>query len=153
MLAKYAQFPWEVPFYAAETRAYGWVHGRGIGPEFLGHLTEAGSVTGFLMEYIDGARTAGPGDLAACQRSLAKLHSLGIRHGDINKHKFLAQDGEAVLVDFETAERTGDGGSWRRSIGGWKRRLRTLLRGAGWGFPWLASSVLADEVEARSEGQ
>lgn len=108
VLAKFAQFPWEMPYYTAETAAYEWIHSAGIGPAFLGHITEAGRVTGFLMEHIDNAKTAGPEDLAACQRSLKKLHALGILHGDINKHNFLVRGGEVVLVDFETAERTED---------------------------------------------
>lgn len=105
VLVKFAEFPWQIPFFEAETAAYQWVDGKGVGPRFLGHLTEAGRVMGFVMECIDGARTAGPEDLAACQSTLARLHALGIKHGDINKHNFLVKDGNAVLVDFETAQR------------------------------------------------
>ncbi|RBR20694.1 uncharacterized protein FIESC28_05211 [Fusarium coffeatum] len=109
VLAKFAQFPWEIPYFAAETTSYEWIHGRGIGPEFLGHIHENGRVIGFLVEEVRGARTAEPEDLAACQHSLRKLHDLGILHGDINKHNFLiGADGEAVLVDFETAHKCSD---------------------------------------------
>ncbi|KAK0753435.1 hypothetical protein B0T18DRAFT_452276 [Schizothecium vesticola] len=73
-------------------------------PRFLGHLTEEGRVIGFVLEYISNAGAAGPGDLAACQSVLQKLHSLGVKHGDINKHNFLVRDdGRVVLLDFETA--------------------------------------------------
>lgn len=41
-----------------------------------------------MLEYIGNARAAGPGDLAACQGVLKKLHALGVKHGDINKHNF-----------------------------------------------------------------
>ncbi|KAH7140833.1 hypothetical protein EDB81DRAFT_654756 [Dactylonectria macrodidyma] len=109
MLAKFAQFPWEIPYFAAETTSYEWIHGRGVGPEFLGHIHEDGRVIGFLLEEIPGARTAEPGDLAACQRSLERLHALQIQHCDINKHNFLIRaDNEAVLIDFETAQKCAD---------------------------------------------
>ncbi|KAF4502884.1 alpha-galactosidase a precursor [Fusarium agapanthi] len=109
VLAKFAQFPWEIPYFAAETTSYEWIHGQGIGPEFLGHIHENGRVIGFLLEEIHNARTAEPEDLATCQRSLQKLHDLGIVHGDINKHNFLIrQDGDAVLIDFETAYKCTD---------------------------------------------
>ncbi|KAI1109136.1 hypothetical protein F5Y14DRAFT_43272 [Nemania sp. NC0429] len=107
LIVKFAVFPWQMPYYVAETAAYEWIEGTGVGPQFLGHLTEAGRVIGFILENIGGARTAGPEDLKACQAALARLHSLGIKHGDINKHNFLVRDGggEAVLIDFETARR------------------------------------------------
>lgn len=105
VLVKFAEFPWQIPFFESETTAYEWIDGQGVGPKFLGHLTEDGRVFGLVMEYIDDARPADIGDLATCQGVLAKLHSLGIKHGDINKYNFLVRDGEAVLIDFETAQR------------------------------------------------
>lgn len=60
----------------------------------------------------------------ACQRSLKKLHSLGILHGDINKYNFLVRDGGVVIVDFETASRTGDEGELEKEY----QRLEALLR-------------------------
>ncbi len=83
--------------------AYCYIENQGIGPRFLGHVTEAGRVIGFLMEYVAG-RAAEVEDLEWCQSVLARLHGLGLKHGDINKHNFLirAGTGEAVLVDFET---------------------------------------------------
>lgn len=55
------------------------------------------------MEYIDGARFADIGDLAACQEILSRLHSLGIKHGDVNKYNYLIRGGKAMLVDFEAS--------------------------------------------------
>ncbi len=106
VVAKCAEFPWQMPYYEAETAAYAWIQGAGIGPQFLGHVTEAGRIIGFVIEYVAGARAAGPGDLPACQRTLAKLHALGIRHGDINRYNFLIRDTTAVLVDYESAQRS-----------------------------------------------
>ncbi len=105
VLVKFALFPWQISFLEAETTAYQWIDGSGIGPKSLGHVAEEGRVIGFVMEYIDGAR-ATPDDLGACQRALAELHALGIKHGDINRHNFVVQQGgEAVLIDFEAAGR------------------------------------------------
>lgn len=71
-------------------------------------LTEAkdGRVIGFAVEWLQGARVAGPGDIESCKKTLARLHQLGIKSGDVNKHNFLVRDGhDVVLVDFETARR------------------------------------------------
>ncbi|XXG93890.1 hypothetical protein Hte_000139 [Hypoxylon texense] len=102
-VVKFAPFPWQILYFEAETTAYEWIDGTGIGPRFLGDVTEAGRVIAFVVYHIDGARTAGPEDLEACQGILARLHSLGIGHGDINKHNFLVRNGEALLIDFEAA--------------------------------------------------
>lgn len=108
ILVKFAEFPWQTPYLEAETTAYQWIDGRGIGPRFLGHLAEAGRVIGLVLEFMDDARTADDGDLAACQYVLSGLHSLGIKHGDINRYNFLLRADHAVLVDFESATKCGD---------------------------------------------
>lgn len=109
MIAKFARFPWEVQFLEAETRAYEWLqHEEGIGPRFLGHLSEEGRVIGFLIEFIPGCRHADVEDLALCQAALSRLHRLGIKHGDINKHNFLIRDGKPTLIDFEGAVQCDD---------------------------------------------
>ncbi|CAN8104823.1 unnamed protein product [Discula destructiva] len=100
---KLAVFPWQIPYLEAETRAYNWIHGEGIVPRFLGHITEGPRVIGFLTEYIEGA-TATIEDLAACKTALDQLHSVGAKHGDINKHNSLVKDGKATIIDFESAE-------------------------------------------------
>jgi predicted Ser/Thr protein kinase len=109
VVAKFARFDWEIGYMENETTAYEWIDGHDIGPRFLGHLTEDGRVTGFLMEYIADARHAGPGDLEACREVLSRLHELGIRHGDTNRFNFLVRGSEATLVDFDTARRCSDG--------------------------------------------
>ncbi|KAI0548899.1 hypothetical protein F4679DRAFT_549041 [Xylaria curta] len=105
VIAKFTEFPWQTPYFEAETTAYEWVNGQGVGPEFLGHIMEAGRCIGFIVENVDGSRTAELADLSACQSALAKLHSLGIIHGDINKHNFLVRNGTATLIDFESARK------------------------------------------------
>lgn len=55
---------------------------------------------------MGGARAAGPGDLDSCKKALGRLHELGIKLGDVDKHNLLVRDGhDVVLVDFETAKR------------------------------------------------
>lgn len=105
IVAKFARFEWEVPQLEAETTAYEWIEGQQVGPAFLGHLTEEGRVIGFLMAQIANCRHATPEDFPLCHSVLSKLHKLGIKHGDINKHNFLIHDGKATLIDFDNASR------------------------------------------------
>ena len=104
VVIKFARFYWEIGYLEAETTAYQWLVGQDIGPKFLAHLTEHGRVIGFVMEHIGDSRHATPEDLEICQRSLRKLHQIGIKHGDVNKHNFLIRDGEATLLDFQSAK-------------------------------------------------
>ena len=108
VLAKFAEFPWKIPFFEAETTAYSWLDGTGVGPKFLGHITEEGRIIGFLIEYFGDARSATAQDLAVCEQALRELHELNVMHGDINKYNFLIRDGGAVLIDFERAEKCDD---------------------------------------------
>jgi hypothetical protein len=108
VLVKLAVWPWEITSMETETAAYQWISGSGVGPTFLGHVTEGkdGRVVGFVAEWVPGARAAGPGDMDGCKEALGRLHGLGIKLGDINKYNFLVRDGhEVVLADFETARR------------------------------------------------
>ncbi|KAI1758997.1 alpha-galactosidase A precursor [Hypoxylon sp. FL1150] len=105
IVAKFARFEWEVPQLEAETMAYGWIEGQHVGPAFLSHLTEEGRVIGFLTARITDYRNATPEDFPLCYLALSKMHKLGIKHGDINKHNFLIHDGEAALIDFDMASR------------------------------------------------
>lgn len=107
VVAKFARFIWEIDYYEAETQAYAWIEGHGIGPRFLGHVTEEGRVIGFLLEKVEG-RHARIEDLPACQALVSKLHGMGIVHGDLNKHNFLVTESRVVLLDFETAQRSED---------------------------------------------
>ncbi len=59
-----------------------------------------GDASASSWKMLDGARTAEPANQSACQSVLARPHSLGIIHGDINKSNSLMRDGKAVLVDF-----------------------------------------------------
>lgn len=108
IVAKFARFHWEIGYMEGETCAYQLIEGSGIGPRFLGHLTEDGRVIGFLIERIANARHAGPGELEICRRTLGRLHALGLKHGDVNRFNFLVRDEEAILIDFDTTRKCDD---------------------------------------------
>ncbi|KAJ5622342.1 alpha-galactosidase A precursor [Penicillium herquei] len=117
IVAKFARFSWEIQYLENETKAYQWISGLNIGPEFIGHLTENGRVIGFLMERIFNARHAGAQDLDTCKGVLSRLHDLGVRHGDTNRFNFLIRDSKATLIDFDTARKCGDPGLLREELG------------------------------------
>lgn len=108
IVAKFARFDWEIAQLEAETEAYQWIQGQGIGPTFLGHLTEQGRVIGFLIKHIPNGRRAEPEDHCLCYEVLTRLHALGIKHGDINRHNFLIHNGRGTVIDFDTASRPAD---------------------------------------------
>jgi tRNA A-37 threonylcarbamoyl transferase component Bud32 len=62
-------------------------------------------VIGFLLQKIPG-RHAGPTDIQVCRDVIARLHALGIHHGDLNRHNFLVQDSRAYLLYFESVRKT-----------------------------------------------
>jgi serine/threonine protein kinase len=117
IIAKFARFHGEIGYYVVETRAYSWIDGHNIGPEFSGHITEDGRVIGFLIEYIQG-RHATISDLPACKVIVRELHALGILRGDLNKHNFLIAQRAAVLVDFEAAKRSESSEAMEKEVQG-----------------------------------
>lgn len=124
VVAKFAIFPWEIPYLEAETVAYEWIEGRKIGPKFLGHLTEEDRVIGFLIERIPDRQHASPEDLSLCQQTLSRLHKLGIRHGDVNRHNFLIHHGQAILIDFDSASKCNDSKALKEEFQSLQRELK-----------------------------
>ncbi|KAG6114072.1 hypothetical protein E4U31_006533 [Claviceps sp. LM219 group G6] len=107
VLMKIANWPRELDWMETEIAVYQRICDKGVGPKFLGHVTEGpdGRVIGFISEWVGGARSAEPRDLEDCKKALARLHQLGIKHGDINKYNFLVREGhEVVLIDFEVSK-------------------------------------------------
>ncbi|KAG6298723.1 hypothetical protein E4U09_000592 [Claviceps aff. purpurea] len=106
VLMKIANWPRELDRIETEIAVYQRICDKGVGPKFLGHVTEGtdGRVIGFITEWLGGARSAEPRDLDDCKKALARLHQLGIKHGDINKYNFLVRKGhEVALIDFEVS--------------------------------------------------
>jgi serine/threonine protein kinase len=122
IIAKFARFEWEIGYYITETQVYSWINGSNIGPEFLGYLTEEGRVIGFLIEHVEG-RHATISDLPACEAVVRRLHRLHILHRDLNKHNFLISERGAVLIDFETAERSDDSEAMEAELRGLEEQL------------------------------
>ncbi|KAH7145883.1 hypothetical protein B0J13DRAFT_666474 [Dactylonectria estremocensis] len=113
---------------AAETAASEWISDSGVGPKFLGHLTEGKDkhVVGFVVEWVEGARTAGLGDMDGCRKALARLHELGIKLSDINKYNPLVRGWhDVVLVDFETAKRDCSPAELEIEMSAWKSSLES----------------------------
>ncbi|KAG6046285.1 hypothetical protein E4U39_001491 [Claviceps sp. Clav50 group G5] len=107
VLMNIANWPDELYRIETEISVYQRICDKGVGPKFLGHVTEGpdGRVIGFVAEWVGGARSAEPRDLDDCKKALARLHQLGIKHGDINKYNFLVREGhDVVLIDFEMSK-------------------------------------------------
>ncbi|KAI2631222.1 hypothetical protein GGS21DRAFT_523925 [Xylaria nigripes] len=110
---KYAIFPGDIPSIEKETTIYQGLVGFSAAPRFLGHVTEHGRVIGFLLEYIESARTASHANdftdlaLERCRQAMADLHSQGVVHNNAYPNNCLIRpSGEAVWIDFELAENT-----------------------------------------------
>ncbi|KAL7926376.1 alpha-galactosidase A precursor [Trichoderma austrokoningii] len=123
IIAKFARFPWEVPLLEAETAAYEWIEGHQIGPDFLGHLAEEGRVIGFVIARVAHCHHAAPEDLPLCRQALSKLHQIGIKHGDTNKHNFLIQEGKVTLIDFDNASRAASAEELETELHGLRDQL------------------------------
>ncbi|KAI1740765.1 hypothetical protein F4680DRAFT_447620 [Xylaria scruposa] len=94
---------WTKRFMEAETRVYQRVAGLGIAPEFLGHVTYQGVVIGFILEWIEGAKTAAKKDKSARLAAIKKLHALEITHGTAHRDNFLKVGDNILIIDFEEA--------------------------------------------------
>lgn len=125
VIFKFAPFPWQIPFLEAETRAYGWIRDINIAPKFLAHVTEGGRVVGFLLEHINGASAATLEDLDACRTALHRLHSLGIKHGDVNRNNFLVKPGVKVaIIDLEMTRKCEDKDQLENEFAGLEESFR-----------------------------
>ena len=93
---------------AHETEMYEAVEGQGIGPVFVGHVTEnRRRVIGYMVERVDG-RAAGREDVEGCCEVLGRLHRLGIGYGRFWEGCFLCTDKGIVLHGFGGAYRTSE---------------------------------------------
>lgn len=132
LVAKFACWEWEIDYMNDECAAYQWIEGHDIGPKFLGHIHEEGRVIGFLVERVaDGAgdaHHATPVDLESCSQALARLHKLGILHGDINNYNMLVTSKGVTLVDFCTARKCTDNSAFDREMQSLEVRLRSDSR-------------------------
>ncbi|KAL8646274.1 MAG: hypothetical protein Q9226_006932, partial [Calogaya cf. arnoldii] len=68
-------------------------------------------------------RHAGVQDLARCEDVVRKLHSLHILHGNLNRHNFLVDEDQVVLIDFETSACSQDEEKKAEELRGLKKEL------------------------------
>ncbi|KAH6613889.1 alpha-galactosidase A precursor [Boeremia exigua] len=122
-VVKFARFHYEIAQLEHETTAYKWINGHNIGPEFLGHVTEHGRVIGFAMSKIEEARHATPADLDICRQALRRLHTLGIKHGDTNKHNFLIHPQGVTMIDLDFAEQNATEAELNEELFGLEQQL------------------------------
>lgn len=117
VLVKKAALPEYIGSIARETEFYRLLDGLGVTPLFLGHVVEAGVVTGFIAEYVDQPQEemqhmedrerslSWSRGTEACLSALRRMHEKRIAHGDAHCGNCLVRgDGSAVIVDFELAE-------------------------------------------------
>lgn len=145
-----ASFEFEIGYIEAETVAYQLIQGYGIGPKFLGHISEEGRVIGFLLEKIADARHATPADFEACSQALSKLHNIGYLHGDANKHNFLITSDGVSMVDFESTTKSKDEAEFQKEVRTLKEQLHdTSGRG---GRVVLAGPTAQDANASQANG-
>ncbi|KAK7748220.1 hypothetical protein SLS62_008771 [Diatrype stigma] len=111
---KLAQLPRDTGALERETCVYQAIDGKGIGPKFLGNVTEAGrGVIGILTEWDEGAKALELTDRDACLEVLGKLHGCGITYRGLYQldDNFTrvgsgGADGKKKILmrNFETAE-------------------------------------------------
>ncbi|KAJ8110676.1 hypothetical protein ONZ43_g5815 [Nemania bipapillata] len=122
---KFSPFPGGISRIEAETNIYQHIQKSTVAPKFLGHVKEDGRIIGFLIEYIEGARSPEVRDrfldlaLRKCKQTLEALHQLGVMHNDARPENcLLRRDGTAVLIDFELSTIATDG-----SLDGFERQV------------------------------
>lgn len=127
VLVKRAALPEYVNSISRETEFYRLLDGLGVTPTFLGHVQEAGRITGFLAEYVEQqqqqqhsqaveqkSRDSGT---EACLAALRRMHARGIAHRDAHGGNCLVRgDGSAALVDFELAQEDSLGVEFERDL-------------------------------------
>lgn len=126
VLVKRTTVPEYIESISRETKFYRLLDGLGVTPLFLGHVTEAGVITGFLAEYVEQQqqqqtreerlrlRASGT---EACLSALRRMHGRCVAHGDAHGGNCLVRgDGSAVLVDFELAEENSSEEEFERDL-------------------------------------
>lgn len=119
-LVKRAALPAYIQSISHETNFYRLLDGLGVTPTFLGHVTEAGRITGFLAEYVEqqaSKRFDRASGTEACLSALVRMHARGIAHRDAHGGNCLVRgDGSAAVVDFELAEENSARAEFERDL-------------------------------------
>lgn len=124
VLVKRTTVPEYIESISRETEFYRLLDGLDVTPLFLGHVMEAGVITGFLAEYVEQQQQTREERLRlrasgteACLSALRRMHGRGVAHGDAHGGNCLVRgDGSAVLVDFELAQENSPGEEFERDL-------------------------------------
>jgi tRNA A-37 threonylcarbamoyl transferase component Bud32 len=104
-----------------------------------------------VVDDAGNARHVTPADLEPCSQALAKLHQLGILHGDINKYNILVTSEGVTLIDFCTARRCDDASAFDKEMQSLEARLRSDSRLGKPGGRFLDASDFEHYVPAGDE--
>lgn len=173
VLMKTFDFPMDRRHVESETRAYRILAGKGLAPEFLGHVTAEGLIIGFFLEWMDAGtggddrnrydnRLKHPGleDKELCIETVGRLHNLGIVHGDLHPGNMLLRpnrvngDPSIIFIDFETTRCTEDPSARQKDITRMIQRLQGNWELSIGDFLYLGDYASSDEedVDARTGG-
>lgn len=146
-ILKICPFRFELPYFTQEMKVYRMLAERGCNlvPRLSAYVYERSEeqIIGFTCEELHG-RVAGPDDYDDCRRSLAKLHTYGIIHGDLNKFNIMITEDGPRFFDLEKSILDTDGDVSKDDF---SRRQQEELEGLskalcdeeGWGRPWPES--------------
>lgn len=106
------------------------------------------------MEYIADAGHASSKDLPACQEKLKRLHALGIKHGDVNRHNFLIKGQEAILIDVKNAnaKQCSDPDALQSELDSLAKKLDTSGRSTSWVI-WTNGVIVENTVKSSSHSK
>ncbi|KAI0517837.1 hypothetical protein F5B22DRAFT_602675 [Xylaria bambusicola] len=95
---------WSIKSMENETRVYERTYGLNLTPPFLGHVTYNGAIIGYVLEYLEGAKTTKKEDKYARIKAVKKLHALGISHGCAHHANFLKVGKNMLMIDFQESK-------------------------------------------------
>lgn len=155
-IVKICPFKWLFRWLRREAEAYALLTQRGcrLIPRLSAYVFERSEeqIVGFVVEELQG-RWAGPDDGVACRRGLARLHSYGIVHGDVNRFNIMITSDGPRFLDLEKAVFDTDGlpsGEFARlqqeEMDGLDQALRSREI---WGRPWPSARSPAEPTYAK----
>lgn len=103
LVVKFAEFPWQIPYFEAETTAYERLDSHGIGPKFIAHLTEAERVFGFVTSTLTTKGLLTP----ETWRPVKKV-SLSYTLYVLSMATLTNIEEKAILVDLEASQRCNE---------------------------------------------
>ncbi len=143
-ILKICPFEFELQYFRREVKAYNTLSERGCSliPRLSAYVFERSKeqIIGFICEEFRG-RFAEPSDYSECKRSLRRLHSYGVVHGDLNKFNIIITAYGPRFIDLEksvldTDERISKDEFSRLQQEEFDKLEKALSDEEGWGKPW-----------------